>query len=724
MQLLNAVQNEAILSNVSEIGEFRIRNSAKAFNILSSGLYANKIRAIVRELSCNAIDSHVAAGKGDVPFEAHLPTQFEPWFAIRDFGTGLSHEQVTNIYTTYFESTKTASNDFIGALGLGSKSPFSYTDNFTVTAVQNGRKGVYSAFINEAGVPSIALMMEEETTDANGVEVKFSVNDRWDFDKFKQEARNVYKWFKQRPVITGVSDFQIEEIDYEDKDIVPGIHSRQRGYGTSVAIMGNIAYPIEVPQADQTLGALRKLLGCGLVIEFKIGELDFQASREGLSYIPQTIASIKARLEELNGALAGKLASEADLIVNQWEKALFLGKRVDKDLWNAAVKKYIADTGFDLLEDRSGYIRTKRFQVPTETLQKDFNIIIRGFTKTRGSVTCSAMNPDREYDRVRKDANGHAFTYTAWHIGVSDNAQFVINDTKIGALERAKNHWRKTSEQLPHHSYVYVIEPFDRAKAIKSKEFFELIKNPPECQIRLASSLMEKERASSGVAKNVTILKLSERGYGGYYREKEMVWKDAGKADQFDDKQTFYYVPLKGFQMDSSYGYGGGKELWNELKEAKLGICPDTIYGVRKSDIEFIKTQKNWVNLETFVKQKLDKVTKADMIKFAVNLLDNTGFMRYNNSIVNGISNPNSPYVVFMNKVKDIEPTSYNEYSMKRLFNRFKVTTVDPVVLAEEFRKESNAVQERYPLLSCIHGRTPEGAVVEYINMIDTQKGV
>ena len=42
MILNNAPQAEAVLSNVGEIGEFRIRNSAKAFNILSSGLYANK----------------------------------------------------------------------------------------------------------------------------------------------------------------------------------------------------------------------------------------------------------------------------------------------------------------------------------------------------------------------------------------------------------------------------------------------------------------------------------------------------------------------------------------------------------------------------------------------------------------------------------------------------------------------------------------------------------
>ena len=142
MIINNAPQHEAVLSNVGEIGEFRIRNSAKAFNILSSGLYANKIRAIIRELSCNAVDSHVAAGKQDTPFDVHLPNQLDPTFRIRDYGTGLTHDQVLNIYTTYFESTKTESNQFIGALGLGSKSPFSYTDNFTVTAIQIGRAHV------------------------------------------------------------------------------------------------------------------------------------------------------------------------------------------------------------------------------------------------------------------------------------------------------------------------------------------------------------------------------------------------------------------------------------------------------------------------------------------------------------------------------------------------------------------------------------------------------
>jgi hypothetical protein len=328
MKLHSAVENQAVLSNVSNLGEFRIRNSAKAFNILSSGLYANKIRAIIRELSCNAVDAHTAAGKGSVPFDVHLPHSLEPWFSIRDYGIGLNHDQVTNIYTTYFESTKTDSNDFIGALGLGSKSPFSYTDNFTVVAVKDGNKGVYTAFINEQGIPSIALMMSETTDEPNGVEVRFAVDSNRDFYRFQEEAQYVYKFFKLRPVISGRysghAEFKFEDFDCEFKDIIPGVHALKATSGyyyssssNSIAIMGNIGYPIEETSGlSAELGDLSALLGCKLVMEFGIGELDFQASREGLSYIPETVTAIKNKLLALNSVLEKQVTDEVYKIEN------------------------------------------------------------------------------------------------------------------------------------------------------------------------------------------------------------------------------------------------------------------------------------------------------------------------------------------------------------------------------------------------------------------------
>ena len=724
--ITSAPQNEAVLSNVGEIGEFRIRNSAKAFNILSSGLYANKVKAIVRELSCNAVDSHIAAGKQGTPFDVHLPNQLEPWFSVRDYGTGLTHEQVTQIYTTYFESTKTASNEFIGALGLGSKSPFSYTDNFTVTAIKDGVKGIYTAFINESGVPSIALMMTENTDEPAGVEVKFSVNSHYDYDKFRQEARAVYTYFALRPVITsGGTEFKFQDITYESRDIIPGVHS-QKDSRRSVAIMGNIAYPIDIPQADQSLGALRSLLNCGLEMHFGIGELDFQASREGLSYIPQTIDSIKRKLEELNSVLAGKIAAEADAFTNMWERAAFLYEKKDSYLWAAAVTKYINDTKFPLI-DVTSYTRMKNPKFKVEDLAKKYNIIIRAFEKSKGSVATSTLKAYREYaDNNARDANGHYISWEMMELSVLNSTVIVFNDTKVGAFERAKYHWRelhKAGQGDARTNRVYVIEPYDRTKEVKKAAFLKAIFNPPTKQIMLASALSQKERTQSSMGKNVTILKLQEKGYGGYYAQKELVWRDAGKADQFDTKQTYYYLPLSGFQFQSTTAYSSNvKELVHDLKESgvsKLQI--GTVYGVRKGDIEFIKTQSNWINLETFIADTLAKVDSKEMMNLACNDVDKNMFVKYTLAKVDA----NSPFAKLRDKFADATSVSFRKDCLATLFRRYAPNVnFDITTLADALRKEIHEVEQRYPLLSYISGTVRAEAVAEYINLIDTTKGI
>jgi hypothetical protein len=719
MAIINsAPQNEAVLSNVGEIGEFRIRNSAKAFNILSSGLYANKIRAIVRELSCNAVDSHIAAGKTDTPFDVHLPNQLEPWFAIRDYGTGLSHEQVTQIYTTYFESTKTGSNDFIGALGLGSKSPFSYTDNFTVTAIKDGVKGIYTAFINEAGVPSIALMMTEATDEPAGVEVKFSVNDRYDFDKFRQEARAVYKYFKLLPVVTGSTDFKIDVPEYESKDIIPGV-SQFKGGGRSVAIMGNIAYPIEIPQADQVLGDLRQLLQCSLELNFAIGELDFQASREGLSYIPQTVNAIKAKLEALNAVLAGKLAEEADAITNLWERGLFLQQRHNNYLWGAAVKKYAADTKLATYDD-TRYGGSKTFKLTVEELSKKYNISIRGFNYAKH--TKAYPNRKSDTDHVKK-ADGTYDYHSYWGITVEKRIAFIVNDTKVGAVERAKFHYRSTKPE--HGSTVFVLDAIDKTKPMKTDAFFKAICNPPAETISNASSLLKKERADSGLGKNVTILALQERGSGGYYREREMVWRDAGKADSFDDSRIYYYLPLSGFEVQSAYGMNNVKEFYNDLKECGLDGLKTTIYGVRKGDIEFIRTQSNWVNIEEHIAKVLSKpIDNKLVMSLVLQAVDNFNLLQYTYNIVSAVTNPNSPYTKLVTQFKGYDKVRYSEQSLKRLCNRYAPgVKFSPEAQVQKFVDECSAISKRYPLLAYLRS-APNAEVADYINLIDTTKGI
>jgi hypothetical protein len=713
--------NEAVLSNVGEVGEFRIRNSAKAFNILSSGLYANKIRAIVRELSCNAVDSHVAAGRSDVPFDVHLPTSLEPTFSIRDYGTGLSHEQVTNIYTTYFESTKTESNDFIGALGLGSKSPFSYTDNFTVTAVKNGRKGVYTAFINEAGVPSIALMAEEATTDPAGVEIKFAVEDRYDFNKFVDEAHHVYRYFALRPVVSG-PDFEFREVEYETRDLIPGVHV-YNGHRTSRAIMGNIAYPIEVPNADKTLGELRHLLNCGLELHFAIGELDFQASREGLSYIPQTIEAIRNKLSAVNAQLAVHIAQEADAISNLWARTHFLIKKAGTELWKAAVSKYVIDSKFQLIDGaNTHYPRARAFNHGVAMMAKQFNITVSGFRKDRGSLTCSPLKVSHNFDRRQR-------TVSYWEIPVSEHTYFVVTDTKVGALERAKHHWRKTPPAGAARSYagdhVFVLSPADKSQPMKTEQFFASLRNPETSHILLASDLTEKDRktGNSGMGANVSIMRLQRRGYGGYHKEREMVWKDAGKADSFDTNKTYYYLPLTGFVAVSQGPAINDIRKFNETvtESGIAGLHDIRIYGVRKTDQKWVEGQKNWVNVQDHIRAVLANVNGDLVRKVAVKALDLNKYFRYNSSIANLVSDKNSQYLTFQEKVKGTESLEVNRHSFERLCRDYAVeVNVDAVM--QSIKDELTAVRNRYPLLSSLRDYDIDTvAVAQYINMIDKE---
>jgi hypothetical protein len=717
MIINNAPQNEAIVSNVGEIGEFRIRNSAKAFNILSSGLYANKIRAIIRELSCNAVDSHTAAGKQSTPFDVHLPNTLEPHFSIRDYGTGLTHEQVTQIYTTYFESTKTESNEFIGALGLGSKSPFSYTDNFTVTAIKDGKKGIYSAFINGSGVPSIALMMQEETTEPSGVEVKFSVNDRWDFDKFRSEASHVYRYFTLRPVVSGASGFEFRDIAYKEKDIVPGVN--QMDSGSSVAVMGNIAYPIDVPNMNENLGELAQLLRCSLEIRFEIGDLDFQASREGLSYIPQTIEAIKARLQEVNDVLETRLAERAAEYTNPWDKAIWLSKQRDNYLWATAAMALITNSKNPLFNHNPGsweHGRLANLKLDTAHLAKKYNMELRGFQKNRGSATCSTIKSNVDFDHTTK------ITKAYWGISVQSGTVFIKNDTKVGATERAKHHWRKTvfEKDAPYTHNVYVMEPVDKTKPVKYDEFFKEIHFPPN--VMQASALLTKERAASQTGKNVSILKLQERGHGGYYRSKEVVWRDAGKADQFDATKTHYYLPLSGYSVISKIGNNfSAKDFIQDLDRAGLGALKIDVLGVRKGDLEFIKKQKNWVNAEDYVERILKKVTDEQKLSLAFSSVDRNQLVAYNKTVVQNVDS-NSLYAITMNKLANALKVEFTEFSLNRLCAKYKIE-LSLVALRQELLDESTAVYARYPLLSSLNNCNNHLAIAEYINLIDAKKG-
>ena len=222
------------------VSHFVIKQNAHTFRILSDSIYSDKPLAVVRELSCNAWDSHIAAKKEDVPFHVHLPNSYEPYFSIKDFGVGLSDSDIMELYCTYGGTNKDKSNDFTGGFGLGSKSPFAYTDQFTVSSIFGGSKSVFNAFIGEDGSPQVMKTSETPSTEPNGLEVKVPVEPR-DFNSFRSKAQDIYPRFPVLPLLDGVTNFQLDQVKY----LLEGDNFRvieKHGYGRARASREQLNY--------------------------------------------------------------------------------------------------------------------------------------------------------------------------------------------------------------------------------------------------------------------------------------------------------------------------------------------------------------------------------------------------------------------------------------------------------------------------------------------------
>lgn len=279
----------------------KIKSSAKMFEILSSGIYRDKVMAVIREYICNAYDAHVEVGKAHVPFTITVPNAFEPTFSITDEGPGIDPCRIGDIYWTYGESSKTERNDQIGALGLGSKSAYAYTkSSFVVKNRYHGTEYTYFCFIDDHGEPTGSLVNEEPTEVPNGITVEFAVKPD-DISAFYVRMKRFFRYWKNvRPIIKGHTN--PHEFFEEPGEVVSGNdwfleNSASRNY--AIAVMGNVAYPINSESIPNLPDELKRFTDNPFVITFPMGSIGFASSREDLSYDEHSAKALIARLNEV-----------------------------------------------------------------------------------------------------------------------------------------------------------------------------------------------------------------------------------------------------------------------------------------------------------------------------------------------------------------------------------------------------------------------------------------
>ncbi len=319
-------------SNVGNQSTFQIQSSSKAFKILSSNLYKDKISAVIRELSTNAVDAHISNGNPN-PIEVQLPTYDESTFIVTDHGIGMTEIEIYQLYTTYFGSNKADSNDYVGALGLGSKSPFAYTDQFTVESSKDGVKNIFSCFLDDMGMPTLSKIASAKT-DKTGTKVTVPVGNS-DIISFKEKAIKIYTYFENLPSlnIKEVADKIIEKKN-PAKVILEGegykvTKDRDAYYSSShfEVVMGNIRYPLAVDDGNlrniPLIQTMRNTNYQVLTLYAKIGQVDIAPSREELSYDKVTVSNLHTMLNKVSNSIQNEFKEKIAKFSSEMEKILY-----------------------------------------------------------------------------------------------------------------------------------------------------------------------------------------------------------------------------------------------------------------------------------------------------------------------------------------------------------------------------------------------------------------
>jgi hypothetical protein len=283
---------------------------------LLTDLYSDPEQAIIREVCINALDSHREAGQTR-PIEVTTPSPLSPVYTVQDWGIGLDAEGFRNIYSLYGKSTKTTTNEQTGSLGLGCKSPLTYTNQFTVVGVKDGVKTSAMISRDEDGIPTIEIVDETPTDEPNGAKVVIAVKR---LNELERKARAFFKYWPEGTVL--LNGEEPERLDMTD-----ALKVNDRSYffkhntGTyrrttdNVVVMGNVAYPIN----DEYLTDLDLRYYQGVIFFVEMGDVHFTPSREALNYTARTRRVLAELVEQFNKDLVDAAQAQVEAAATRHE---------------------------------------------------------------------------------------------------------------------------------------------------------------------------------------------------------------------------------------------------------------------------------------------------------------------------------------------------------------------------------------------------------------------
>lgn len=569
--------------------EYKIVDSPELKMLLSGGVYKDKSRAVIRELSTNAWDAHISAGNLDKPFDLQLPTYKDPTFRIRDYGTGLSKEKMEKMYCQYGNSDKNKDDAYNGCMGIGSKVPFAYAPIWTATSYYNGRKYIYQNAKDEMGQPVLIPVGEFETDEPNGLEVTVPVKQA-DCGTFLQSAKEVYRPFAIKPRVVSHPNFASESLSVKFQ----GKGWKMVGGVQTHAVMSMVEYPIddkffgrkkveELSQYEQNEETkYQRLLKSGLFIDFPNGSVQFNIGREELQYTDFTIRKVKERLDEIFTELEQYVAKLFTECKTLWEARLLYASLKRGDLMHFG------------------------------RILKDIPVLWNGKDIKNDTIKLSAgivgFKFSTEYGRKPKRSNADSIYINLGSIAI------VENDIEMGgfvACERLLEGQRFGT--------VYLLRfPNDAVKKQFSDETGIEVSN-----IIAASSVPKPpKQARQQNRENVFSLDAihAVSCYYRYNRRNEL--KSYWKKDSADVKAGGVYVEINAWSIVNGHARHDPSNMVEKLNQlTNLGLVIPKVYGIKSVQVEKFNKSGNWTYFDDWYKAQVLTYVKSKNLQQKVDAL-------------------------------------------------------------------------------------------------------
>jgi hypothetical protein len=182
---------------------------------------------------------------------------------------------------------------------------------------------------------------------------------------------------------------------------------------------------------------------------------------------------------------------------------------------------------------------------------------------------------------------------------------------------------------------------------------------------------------------------------------------------------------LSGFEAKfEKYKPGNAHELVAMMRNTKLKEFQIDVYGVRKTDIETIKMQKNWVNLETYLTDTLKSLSNKIMMAGIKSSIENDAIFRLRvDEVVTHLNDGETKELLckFLGIPKDT-----GHASIKELMSIFRNDqAMDFKAEASKYNDKFKAFSKRYPLIEVLERHMADPVhIADYINVIDKVKGI